>query len=97
MAATVAQKHRWISGDRVEGVFDVTLDNSYPTGGYALTAGSFGLMLRVDSVVPQNTGGRNLEWDAANGKLKAYSAYATEYTAGTDLSAMVIRCRVVGK
>lgn len=76
-------------------IVDLKLDNSYPTGGSVLTPASVGLV-RIDTVDPTSVGGRGFEWIPATNKLKVYSSGTTEVTNATDLSAVTVRCEVVG-
>lgn len=87
----------FVAGDRVLMIVDVTGDTSYPTGGSALTASQFGLdeLQHIEGAEP--TGGTLIAFDAANVKLKAFSAVGTEVVNTTNLSAKVFRCLVVGK
>jgi len=79
---------------------DVLLDNSYPTGGYAISAQRFGARSIV-GVEPIGSpagvaGGYSLIWDTTNNKLMAFFQDAGgafgEVTAATDLSAITVRC-----
>lgn len=68
-----------VPGDLAYNVVDVTLDGSYPAGGYPITPATFGLssidLLHV-SGARGSVGGATLglvwEWDHVNSKLKAY-------------------------
>src|SRR5687768_13625282 len=52
-------------------VHDVDFDDSYPTGGEALTAASLGLH-EVYAVLPESKAGYVFRYDRANAKLLAY-------------------------
>lgn len=104
MAATLAVVKRFQArqGQPRRALFDVTLDASYPAGGYAITATQFGFkgiwMVNPNPVVA----GYAFQWDVTNGKLKAYwtgaavSAVLAEVTATTNLSTVVVRVEAVG-
>jgi hypothetical protein len=67
-----------------EYLFEVTGDNAYAAGGYALTADMFGLTTLV-AVIPVPTGGSCIPvWDRANSKLKfVKGAASTTVTTGS--------------
>lgn len=67
MATTKTQRVHNYSYSRI-GVLDLLCDNSYPTGGYPVTAADFGLN-DVIVVIPQGAGGLLFEYDYANKKL----------------------------
>lgn len=101
MAITIGQvnlpSRNHVIGNRREVVMDATLDNSYPTGGYALTAATLGIDIALDFVQAiATTTGHTFAYDYANSKLKAYSG-GTEITNATDLSAVVVRLIGHGK
>jgi len=83
---------------------NVTLDNSYPTGGYQITPEQLGLreILHVEAGM---AGGYAFEWDYANSKLKVmrfdYDASgdgpAIEVPAGTNLSGVTVRVKFEGR
>jgi hypothetical protein len=88
----------FVAGDRVMVSVDIKGDNAYPTGGTPITPQMFGL----DSVdhfdATTESGGGNLAaYDYANKKLKMFTAFSTEVTAATDLSAKTWRTLVIGK
>lgn len=71
-------------------LIEITFDNSYATGGEALTPADFGLG-EVDAVFFENKGGYVFEYDYANEKVIAYesgtaSAALDECDAADDLS-----------
>ena len=98
MALVITPKHEFVSGDRLRLIVDITGDTSYPTNGSALAASAFG-MTELDSVSVQMppSGIRTYQYDYANSKLKAFSAYNTEVTNTTNCSADVMRAEIVGK
>jgi len=75
-------------GARYRSVAFVSLDSSYPTGGYTLTPGSFGLVSIEQANATANLGGFFYDYDTTTGKLVVYSAIGTEVVAATDLSAV---------
>lgn len=82
------------------GIIDVKLDNSYPTGGYALAPSDFGLTA-IEMVLTQAVGGYDYEYDYSTKKLKAYRVNTTgavlgEVPAATDLSAVTVRVTAFG-
>lgn len=96
MALTFIQRHNFVSGDRREAIFDVTFDNSYPTGGEAITPRDFGLtsLDYIDS--NQAPGGKSVSWDPVNKKLLVFSG-ATEATNASDQSTLTIRLHATGR
>jgi hypothetical protein len=109
MAATTAIVRRGASGDLFERLVDVTLDNSYPAGGYPLTAQQLGFGLNgqiifVDAPTSK-TGGWEAGWDYTNGKLQVFdssgaaSSAMHEVAAATVLTGVVVRmlCRGIGQ
>jgi hypothetical protein len=72
-------------------VVAITLDNSYPTGGYALDPAA---NQRLERLLVPNAGGYTFEWIPASQKLKIYRgdnanaspAPGVEVSAAVDLS-----------
>jgi hypothetical protein len=92
MAATSSPVGSFPPGGQVPGarrrvLAQVNFDNSYPTGGYALTPAFFGLSAldTVDCGSVSQAGTRLVSWDQVNGKLKVYSALGTEVVNTTDI------------
>lgn len=86
-----------VVGNRREVVADVTLDNSYPTGGYALTPATLGVDGATDYILAfATTTGHTFAYDYANSKLIAFSG-GTQVSNATDLSAVVVRVIAQGK
>lgn len=90
------EKGGWRSG-----YVDITLDGSYATGGWAITAANLKLNT-IYQITPPSAGiasarGFLLRWDHATGKLSAFqgstasNAGLKEIDAG-DLNGEVIRC-----
>lgn len=78
------------------GVFNVTLDASYPTGGEDLTETALGLPsgATVTAALASATGGYVAHYDHANDKLIMYVSGGTEVSDTTDLSAVVVAIKV---
>ena len=104
MAVTITKSPRGSDsiGRRRHIVVTLTLDNSYPTGGYAITAGQFGAsngrVIEGAALLGGNAaaGGYQPIWDNVNGKLMvwrtgAVNAVAEQVPNATDLSALVYR------
>ncbi len=75
MAAVVTVKNTTKFATLWAIVADVTLDNSYPTGGNALTPESFGLRT-IEFLIASPSGGYFFEFDHTNKKLKAINPRA---------------------
>lgn len=80
-------------------VSQVTFDNSYPTGGEAVTAADFGLS-ELDAVVVVGTRAVNtwrVTYNKAAGKLVAFvNTTGVEVAAAADLSTLVVDVVCVG-
>lgn len=107
MAASQAVVDRGAAGDLFFRVVDVTLDASYPVGGYPLTPnqlgfGNNGTIVFVD-LGYSKTGGWELAWDYTNSKLQVYDssgaagAAASQLTGGQNLTGIVARVMFWGK
>ncbi len=72
MAITVTLKERRRLGNAYMNILDVALDDSYPTGGEAITARQLGLNV-VDFVLPSPAAGYIPEFDHSNMKLKMFT------------------------
>jgi hypothetical protein len=78
---------------------DLTLDNAYPTGGYAISAGAFGARdIFGVSIIGGNAGAGtyNFAWNESANKLMAFKAGGAtaafaETANNTDLSAIILR------
>lgn len=74
----------------------ITLDSSYPTGGYPLTPSELGLQ-RFDHLSIEAEGvGSWGEYNFTTGKIVMFASNGTEVTAATNLSAVKLRCKVDG-
>ncbi len=101
MSLTIAKvKHFNVVRDGVrEAVFDITCDNSYPAGGYALTAASFGFKGLYFGAPLNSPGGFVFSFDTVNGKLWAYKVGAAGpmvEVGATDINNKVVRVEVKG-
>lgn len=97
MALTVTLRKVFVTGDRKEVVADVLFDNSYLTGGEALTGTQLGLEgeLNVIDATPALTG-QTFSYDYTNAKLLAWVG-GTQVANAVDLSAVTTRVVAVGK
>jgi hypothetical protein len=77
-----------IPGTRRTSKVTVTLDSSYPTGGYSLTAATFGYSTILSVFVANTSTGKPCFWTGS--KLKVFSAIGTEVSNATDLSAETV-------
>ncbi len=81
---------------------DLTLDNAYPTDGYAISAGAFGARdIFGVSIIGGNAGAGtyNFAWNESANKLMAFKAGGAtaafaETANTTDLSAIILRVLV---
>src|SRR5579872_5897776 len=81
--------------------FDITLDNSYPTGGYSITPSLLGFSQVRAVIVNSHTGGYVYEYDIVNQKLKAYRQTAAtgalvEVPNTTSLTGIIVHIFVIG-
>lgn len=98
LTITPVRGARSVSGTIREEFYDVTFDNSYPTGGEAVTPRDFGLLsLYGIGSVGSNTAaiGYRLVFNTQTSKLYVEDG-GTEPNAATDLSALTFRVRVTG-
>ena len=108
MALAYSIKSRDVAGSQFLRVVDITLDNSYPTGGWALAVKSLGL--GTNGVikfleVPGSEDGYILQYDEVNTKLKVFQGDNANAAAGpaTELpnasavmNGKVVRVKVQG-
>lgn len=102
---------RGTNGTFRETFYDVTLDNSYPTAGYAISAKNVGLatLFGVTLVGQSLTTGAapttlyGVSWDQTNGKLQLFEDLAAaaaapfgEVANGTNVATRKLRLRFVG-
>lgn len=108
MAASASIVDRGAAGDLFFRVVDVTLDNSYPAGGYPLTARDFGfgtngVIFMVDPGTVSKNGGWMIGWDYTNSKLQVFDGSAAanlamhEVIATTVLTGVIARILAFGK
>lgn len=107
MAASALIVDRGAAGDLFFRIVDVTLDGSYPAGGYPLAAKDlgFGLNGTIWAIPGGNskTGGWTVAWDFTNSKLQVFdssgaaNAVQHEVIATTVLTGVVVRLLVFGK
>lgn len=112
MALTIAAVRgaRSVSGTIREEFFDITFDTSYPTGGYAVTARSFGIGAALFGIAEVGQGlvagtattvSYKLTYDPGTGKIQLFVSAAdtvalTEVANTTNLATRKIRVRVTG-
>lgn len=103
MAATFSFLTKRAVGSRYEIAGDITLDNSYPTGGYAVTAALFKHRNSISTIPATiSAGGYTLVYVPSTSKIKVFRVGAinsplAEVPNTTDLSAEVARIHVTGK
>ena len=100
MALTISNLQYLDNGGNLARVFDLTYDDSYPTGGESLDVGSLALS-RVGFFSANSTGGYVFRYDHSADKIQAYRAGNTnavlaEASNTTDLSAITVRVKVEG-
>lgn len=106
MAATTQIVRRGAAGDLFERLVDITLDSSYPAGGYPITPQQMGFGLNGQIVMvngaASKTGGWECGWDYTNSKLQVFDSSAAanlamhEIAGGTSLAGVVVRAQVKG-
>lgn len=101
MAASISHKIRESWGSQFAVATTVEFDDSYPEGGYPLSAGEVGLTTIADVIVTDG-GGFDVAFDPEAGTLVVRAVAsagdpATEVADETDLSGVVVRCIVVGR
>jgi hypothetical protein len=85
--AKLPLESRNFSRDRLSTVSGtITLDNSYPTGGYG-TFNKFGLKA-VNGVIFESANGYMFYYNKSTDKIQAYTASGTEVSAATNLSTL---------
>jgi len=108
VAASATIVKRGSAGDLFFRIVDVTLDASYPAGGYPLAAKDFGFgtngaIFMIDPGTMSKTGGWLCAWDYTNSKLQVFdssgaaSAVSHEIAAATSLTGVVVRCLAFGQ
>ena len=95
MALTVGTPVIIKTGNKKETLTSVTFDSSYATGGETLAVSQLGLTY-ADSVLTFPAVGYTFAYDAANGKLMAYSTAATQAASGADLHTVTAQVLAIG-
>jgi hypothetical protein len=106
MALTLGAQTRNAAGGRYQTMTRITVDTSYPAGGWPLTGTQLGLPTgQVDSVAADQNGvtaagGVTLAYDKANQKLMAFGGAAAgaaqaEITGGVNLTTQLANLQLV--
>jgi hypothetical protein len=98
LAKVNTNAHAANGGDRVFVFGDVTLDNSYPTGGYAITPATLGLSaidLFVATLSPV-AGAVNFTYNYSTGALQAFQNTGAETANATDTHTCTGRFVAIG-
>jgi len=82
MSITATNSVETVFGDKRVKMGTLAWDSSYPTGGEAITAATFGLKT-IDFLLALPSAGYVFEWDSTNSKIKAFRTEA----GGADLTA----------
>lgn len=101
MALTLAKVKHGLGLNNRTHIYDVTFDNSYSTGGYALTPSTVGLVT-INAVTAVFSGataanGRIVTYNPTTGKLLVWTAPATEAAGASDQSAVTARLTIHGE
>jgi hypothetical protein len=106
MPLTITKMHDPALPSQQAAVYDVQLDNNYPSGGYAITPGMFGRRdIHLLTAKQKGVATRICEYDygvpgaageAGNGHLLVFTALGTQAVGGTDQSAVFVRVFVIG-
>lgn len=83
MALTLTLIRQTVVGPLRVRVHDVDFDDSYPTGGEALTAADLGVN-EVYAVIPESKAGYVAHYDRANEKLLVYQSVDPADAGGAD-------------
>lgn len=100
MAIAISVKKQSKLGTLHANIADITLDNAYPTGGYAISPAVIG-MDSIDVMVISASVGYLFDYDHVNGKLKVFvtgalNAALNQVANGTNLSTVSLRVAVIG-
>lgn len=101
MAVTISGLDFSVAGDKRRTLGTVTFDNSYPTGGEAITPQQVGLadilFMDVENPVSSTPTTRMCTYDLTNEKFMVFtSSDGNQVANGTDLSAFSARFEAVG-
>jgi hypothetical protein len=96
MALTATKRVKFVAGSKRIHVYNVTFDNSYPTGGESLTAGIIGLNW-IEALIPAVNGTEFAVYDYTNKKLKLFTADGTEAGNASDQSAVSVTVFAIGE
>lgn len=96
MAATVTILKRGKTINRKITIASILMDNSYTTGGLAVTPAQLGLN-SVDIILFESANGYTPQFDYTNNKVKFYTSAGTETSNATDLSAITLRVKAIGQ
>ncbi len=101
MAISNTHVHIEVPGAAKEALAEVTLDNNYPTGGYAFSPALFGFSILRFAVPVTTNQGYVAILDQANQKVKIFknatgAGKLIEETGGTDLSTVKVYFLVRG-
>jgi hypothetical protein len=100
MAISITSRDFGVDGNKRVNTMVFTADTSYPTGGYALSAGTLGLgsvnRVAVDLPVNSTPAIRAARYDYTNSTLMFFGENFAEIAAATDLSAFSGRLEARG-
>lgn len=83
-----------VPGTRRRAFFTITCDDSYPTGGYTLTASTCGLVAIHTVNVGNTSTAKPVFWTGS--KLKIFSSIGTEVVNGTNIATETMVVEVIG-
>jgi hypothetical protein len=93
MAASVVLDSKTVMGNQRVRVFSLTLDNSYPTGGYAISTDQLDLPNGIVRYLNASVPGYSANWNYSTGKLQLFRQTAAtsaliEVANAVDVSAV---------
>lgn len=94
MAVTKTLVDQGVSGNRRYVIYDLTFDGNYQTGGLSLTPLDLG-MSAIFNMTATTPGGKTVEYDAANKKVKLHSG-GNEVANASNQSSVTTRVRAEG-
>lgn len=90
MALTVTEIRKARANEAFENLYKIAFDNSYTTGGLALTSAQLGFTgADPERVLVFAAKGYSFFYDTTNKKVLAYTAANTEVANGVDLSVIL--------